>query len=590
MAWTSSYAIVLLLVCVDSSVVRRTNLQLPKIRFGRGVLRRSLRTKALDSTPSEASGCPVSRAKSAISEVLRRNDENESTSPRTTEVIPIPGPKGLPADLISNSIHVMKIPIYGIEEATLRWGQAFGPIVRFDNSNLGIKSWVFVNEPNLIEHVCFKNAMNYKERYLPDIYRFATQGKGILGSTGEFNLKHRKMCKAPFTSKRYLKLFADTTSRMAKELTTVWRESSDSGVVTADIADHVQRLTLDVIGDVAFTYDFGGMKYVERSLQGDSTKGNSDKLMEYVNKWTGHVGKLAAPWITEGVLEAGTKMGDPRLTDLKSVIESMRGILFKIIEERREMVRNNDPDVPEDLMTSLIRIQAEEGLDSFSDVELWEDIHDVMGAGHETTANTLATALWEVSMHPEVGAKVREELETVLGKGPNSRLPSYEDWEAGSLKYTTQVVKETLRMYPSIPLFVREVGEDDVLPGGYQMQGGDVVFMSAYALGRTERFWPEPFKFDPERFANDEDVAPYTWLPFGAGPRMCLGSNFAMMSTVLQLATILHDYSFEPVTPNYRSSEQSNIPRLGAWRGGMPFEYDMTISFPEGCTLRATPN
>jgi len=72
MAWTSSYAIVLLLVCVDSSVVRRTNLQLPKIRFGRGVLRRSLRTKALDSTPSEASGCPVSRAKSAISEVLRR--------------------------------------------------------------------------------------------------------------------------------------------------------------------------------------------------------------------------------------------------------------------------------------------------------------------------------------------------------------------------------------------------------------------------------------------------------------------------------------------------------------------------------------
>jgi len=166
MAWTSSYAIVLLLVCVDSSVVRRTNLQLPKIRFGRGVLRRSLRTKALDSTPSEASGCPVSRAKSAISEVLRRNDENESTSPRTTEVIPIPGPKGLPADLISNSIHVMKIPIYGIEEATLRWGQAFGPIVRFDNSNLGIKSWVFVNEPNLIEHVCFKNAMNYKERYI----------------------------------------------------------------------------------------------------------------------------------------------------------------------------------------------------------------------------------------------------------------------------------------------------------------------------------------------------------------------------------------------------------------------------------------
>jgi len=505
----------------------------------------------------------------------------------------------------------MKIPIYGIEEATLRWGDAFGPIVRFDNSNLGIKSWVFINEPEIISHVCFKKAANYKERYLPDIYKFATQGKGILGSTGEFNQKHRKMCKAPFTQKRFLKQFAEATTEKAYELTQAWKdEGSPQGVVTADISEHVQRLTLDVIGNVSFSYDFGGIKRVRNDLRDNqkmmhesssspsssSSSSHSSKeddlLMGYVNRWTHHVGKLAAPWITNDVLEFGTKHGDPRLQDLKYTIESMRDILFDIIEKRREQIRSNDPDLPDDLMTSLIRIQNEEGIESFTDVELWEDIHDVMGAGHETTANTLATALWEVSMHPDVAKKVKEELTQLLGSGENSRRPTYDDFEEGLMPYTTAVVKEALRLYPSIPLFVREVEEDDILPGNMKINGGDVVFMSAYALGRTERFWKDAYTFDPERFSaeNEAKMDPYTWLPFGAGPRMCLGSRFAMMSTVLQLATILHQYSFEAVTPCYRSNKRSNIPYVGAWRGGMPFEYDMTISFPEGCTMKATPN
>uniref|UniRef100_A0A7S0DFN7 Cytochrome P450 n=1 Tax=Amorphochlora amoebiformis TaxID=1561963 RepID=A0A7S0DFN7_9EUKA len=504
----------------------------------------------------------------------------------TTVTSEIPGP-----DRLKSSWHVMKIPIYGIEEATLRWGDSFGPIVRFDNSDIGIKSWVFVNEPDLIEHICFKNSPNYKERYLPEIYKFATQEKGILGSSGDYNQKHRKMCKGPFTSKRFLETFAESITSLSKQLTQTWRKSGTSGVVTADMSDHMQRLTLDVIGNVAFSYDFGGIKYIERALSGDGSKQSSDKLMELVNTWTEHVGKLAAPFINKDLLAAGTKYGDPRLTALKDATDEMRRILLPIIEDRRSKIKRSEK-VPQDLMTSLIEIQNEEGMDTFDDVDLWEDIHDVMGAGHETTANTLATSLWEVAMHPEVGRRVREELEDLLGKGENARKPTYEDFEEGRLQYTTAVVKEALRLYPSIPLFVREVAEDDILPGGMKIHGGDVVFMSAYALGRTKRFWDEPMKFDPDRFTEEEEQkrSPYTWLPFGAGPRMCLGSRFAMMSTVLQLAGILHEYSFEPVSPNYRSESRSDIPYIGAWRGGMPFEYDMTIAFPHGCTLKATPN
>jgi len=549
---------------------------------------------ALDGrTASEGKLCPISAAKQKLSDTVSSMIPNAASTEVYKGVRPIPGPKPLPNDLLGNSFHVLKIPVYGIEEATLRWGQSWGPIVRYDNRNLPVQSWVFVNEPEIISHICGKNARNYAERYLPDVYKFATQGKGILGSTGKFNADHRKMCKGPFTQRKVLKTFAESTSYMAHALTEVWRESSESGVVTADMSEHMQRLTLDVIGNVSFSYDFGGLKYLQKELSGvDIGDNENDKLMEYVNNWTHHVGKLAAPWITDAVLRAGTKMGDPRLTDLKTTIEGMRNILFEIIQERREAIKNNNADVPEDLMTSLIRIQQERGLDKFTDVELWEDIHDVMGAGHETTANTLSTALWEVAMHPEVGEKVRAELRELLGEGPDARRPTFEDYEENRMPYTTAVLKETLRLYPSIPLFVREVADDDVLPGGYKIEAGDVVFMSAYALGRTERFWPDVYKFDPERFSpeNEKNINPFTWLPFGAGPRMCLGSNFAMMSTVLQLATILNQYSFEAVKPSYRSTKQSSIPYIGAWRGGMPFEYDMTISFPEGCTLKATPN
>jgi len=506
----------------------------------------------------------------------------------------IPGPKGLPFDFLQNSFHVLKIPIYGIEEATLRWGQSFGPIVRYDNKNLGIKSWVFVNEPKLIEHVCGKKTHNYEERYLPDIYKFATEEKGILGSSGAFNKKHRKMCKGPFQNKKILKNFATATTGIASEMVKTWRASSDSGIIKADMSELMQRLTLDVIGNVSFSYDFGGIAHVRRELAGKegvaADTEEKDRLINFVNQWTLQVGRLAAPWITNEVLELATKMGDPRSTSLKEAIEGMRKILFPVIEERRQLVLKG-ADVPDDLMTELIRIQQASGEDSFTDTELWEDIHDVMGAGHETTANTLTSALWEVAMQPDVGVKIQEELDALCGTGKDRRLPTYSDFEEGRLQYTTQVIKEALRLYPPIPLFVRECEKDDQLPDGYVIKGGDTVFMSAYALGRTERFWPNAYKFDPDRFTPEKEEArgKWTWLPFGAGPRMCLGSNFALMSTVLQFAVVMQTYSFKPMRPDYRTEHQSHIPYIGAWRGGMPFEYDMTISFPEGCTLEAVP-
>ena len=141
-----------------------------------------------------------------------------------------------------------------------------------------------------------------------------------------------------------------------------------------------------------------------------------------------------------------------------------------------------------------------------------------------------------------------------------------------------QAVKEVLRMYPPIPLFPRTAAEDDVLPSGHRVQAGDVVFMSSYTLGRSPALWDDPLTFDPDRFSPEAEEArhPYTWLPFGAGPRMCLGAGFAQMSVTLMAAAMLQKIRFVPVAP---TSELIEV------------DYDITMNFnpTRGLKMRIEP-
>ncbi|GIL57872.1 hypothetical protein Vafri_13130 [Volvox africanus] len=128
-----------------------------------------------------------------------------------------------------------------------------------------------------------------------------------------------------------------------------------------------------------------------------------------------------------------------------------------------------------------------------SDEELWEDVHDIMGAGHETTATTTAALLYCISAHADVRQRVEQELEEVLG----GRDPSYDNLER--MPYLQACAKEVMRLYPAIPVFPREALQGDVLPSGHAINAGDVVFMSSYALGRSPALWPDPLTFNPDR-------------------------------------------------------------------------------------------
>mmetsp|Transcript_33372 Transcript_33372/g.86576 ORF Transcript_33372/g.86576 Transcript_33372/m.86576 type:complete len:592 (+) Transcript_33372:398-2173(+) len=477
------------------------------------------------------------------------------TAPPAGAPVRTPGP---PALSLASLLDVSKILAFGIQEAMLQYFDKYGPVCRFANpvDLNGAAGWLMVNSPDDIEHVCAQNVKNYTDRYLPDIYKWVTAEKGILGSQGSYNRKHRRLCQPTFRRPALLEGFSDVIAARAGRLADLY--GAQEGKFEVDMALQMQRLTLDIIGEVAFSYDFQQVDQIESELKAAGARPGrgQDKLLDAVNRF-GEV--MADVFITPmPLLKAMDRVGLPALRDLRGSLDVIRAVMLDIIRERRRQLRADPGAEYGDLLGQLLCAEDEDGHRA-TDEEVWHDVHDIMGAGHETTATTAAATIYCVAAHPEVDRLVAQELAD-LGGAP----PSYADLER--LPYLNQVVKEVLRMYPPIPLFPRQAAEADQLPSGHAVQAGDVVFMSSYTLGRDPTLWEDPMEFRPERFAPEADATRhmYQWLPFGAGPRMCLGAGFAQMSVVLMAAHLLQHFRFRPVKPD--------TPTL-------PIDYDITLNF-----------
>jgi cytochrome P450 len=189
---------------------------------------------------------------------------------------------------------------------------------------------------------------------------------------------------------------------------------------------------------------------------------------------------------------------------------------------------------PADLLSVLLAATDEDSGSRMSDRQLRDEMMTLFLAGHETTAMALTWALYALSQHPEVEAKLVEEVSRAL----RGRAPTVAD--LAQLPYTEMVIRETMRLYPPAPGFAREPIED-VRIGGYVVPRGSLISVNTYALHRDRRFFDDPLRFDPERFAAgwEERIPRYAFLPFGGGPRVCIGNGFAMMEARLILATVV---------------------------------------------------
>jgi cytochrome P450 len=197
---------------------------------------------------------------------------------------------------------------------------------------------------------------------------------------------------------------------------------------------------------------------------------------------------------------------------------------------------------PGDILSMLLAAEEEGSGSKMTDLEVRDETMTLFLAGHETTANNLAWTFYLLSRHPDIYARLRAEVDEVLG----GKTPGLED--VPRLTYTLRVLKESMRLYPPAYIIGRRATED-VDIGPYRLEKGLTAFINIYAMHRRAKYFPDPERFDPDRFRPEgEKQMRSTYIPFGGGPRVCIGNQFALLEGQLALAVIAQRVTFEPAS------------------------------------------
>jgi cytochrome P450 len=238
------------------------------------------------------------------------------------------------------------------------------------------------------------------------------------------------------------------------------------------------------------------------------------------------------------------KLPLPAVRRMKTGRAKLDEIVYRLINDRRGCEEKRG-----DLLSMLLTHDKEEGDAGMTDQQVRDQMVTILIAGHDTTAAALTWTWYLLSEHPEVEARLHEELDDVLG----NRLPTFADTQA--LPFTENVIRESLRIYPPVWMMWRRAVEDYEVDG-YIAPARSIVVMSQHVMHRDARYFPEPLRFDPERWTREFKAAlpKYTYFPFGGGPRQCIGESFAWMEAILLIATLAQQWKFrlvpgQPVIP-----------------------------------------
>jgi cytochrome P450 len=256
----------------------------------------------------------------------------------------------------------------------------------------------------------------------------------------------------------------------------------------------------------------------------------------------------------------------PRGRKFAAAVATLDAIVNRIVAQRRaEMERGAAPR--DDLLSMLLEARDEDSGEGMTDKQLRDELVTLFLAGHETTAIALTWTFHLLAQHPAAESRLHAEVDAVLGTGSLARAaPAFDDLER--LPYARMVAEEAMRLYPPAYVFSRRAAGDDQL-GPFHLPAGAHIIISPYALHRRPDYWPDPDVFRPERFAADApaDRPKHAYLPFGGGPRICIGNSFAMMEHAIVLAAVVRRWRLESVAGHEVRTE----PRITLRpRGGLP--------------------
>jgi cytochrome P450 len=375
---------------------------------------------------------------------------------------------------------------------------------------------LIVNDPGLIRHVLVDNAKNYRMATVRQLVLRPILRDGLLTAEGE-TWKRSRRAMAPVFTPRHIGKFAETMLDATQAYAGNYEQAAKAGA-TRDVARDMTELTFDIIsktlfsGDVvAASDDFAGD--VERLL---ATMGRVDPL-----------DLLKAPhWL-------------PRVTRMKGrrVMGLFRGIVEQTMAKRRATIARGS-DVPDDFLTLLLKL---EGADGLTGEEIKDNIVTFIGAGHETTARALGWTLYCLANAPQERVIVEDEIDRFFAAG----APPPQKW-LDALPKTRAAFEETMRLYPPAPSINRAAIEDDRF-ADLDIPRGMTVLVMPWTLHRHRLLWDQPAAFMPSRFwpENRDRIDRFQYLPFGAGPRICIGATFALQEAAIALAVLMHRFRFD---------------------------------------------
>lgn len=396
------------------------------------------------------------------------------------------------------------------------------------------KRTFFVNEPGAIRHVLLDNAANYHKTEITRRLLEPGLGRGLLTSEGETWRRHRRIM-APSFDHRSIVGYSPVMTEIAERLLAEWDALPEGAEV--DVAAAMMHATLHIISRTMFSSDSDEIvDVVERGVgryQAEVRPGLAD-LLE-LPAWLSRLGAFHRP--------------ERIFTEFDRAID-------RLLASRE---RNREAQ-PKDLLARLIAARDEETGGGMTAKEVRDQVVTIFMAGHETTALALTWTWYLLSQHPAAEARLHAELQAVLG----GRTPRHED--IAKLPYARMVIEEAMRLYPPAHTLSRTaIGEDELL--GRRIPKGAQILIVPWLLHRNPRLWENPERFDPERFAPERTAARhrFAYIPFGAGPRICIGAAFAMAEAVLILATVAQRYRLRLV-PGFPVEPQGLItlrPRHG---------------------------
>ncbi len=409
-----------------------------------------------------------------------------------------PGPK--PHFLIGNMPLASRDPL----SVLLGWAQEFGDIFYYR------AAWIhvyFLNHPDLIEAVLVRNYQNFLKDHVVRKSRWFF-GDGLLTNEGESWLRQRRLSQPAFHRER-IESYAKTMTGYTGQMLSGLRNGE-----TRDIHQEMMQLTLRIVVQALFSVE-------------SEVIGKISAAMNVLMRNSSGIRLLLPP--------VARYLPMPAMIGFRHAVRQLDETVYRIIALRRANQRDTG-----DLLSMLMQARDEDGT-RMSDKQLRDEVLTFLIAGHETTALVLSWTWHLLGQNPGPEQRLHQELDLVL-KG---RVPAFADLPA--LPHTERVIKEAMRLYPPAWSVARTVVSEFELRG-YRIPAGANVVMSQWIMHRDARYFPDPERFDPDRWlpGRSQQMPRFAYFPFGGGPRQCIGASFAMLEATLLLAAIAQQFRFRP--------------------------------------------